>query len=159
MRQALTVALQDFDGAILLISHDRHLLTNSVDDFYLVHDGSVTEFEGDLDDYRKFLLGGTEDSSKTPNVEVKAKSSGAKQKQDQKAVRQIKTQVRNLEARLTRLNGKLKEIEVALADSGNYEADKADNLQDLLRGQHSLSEEISAAEEEWLTLSEQLEEA
>ena len=159
MRQALTVALQDFDGAILLISHDRHLLTNSVDDFYLVHDGAVTEFEGDLDDYRKFLLGGTEDPSKTPNVEVKAKSSGAKQKQDQKAVRQIKTLVRNLEARLTRLNGKLKEIEGALADTENYVADKADNLQDLLRSQHSLREEISAAEEQWLTLSEQLEEA
>lgn len=159
MRQALTVALQDFEGAILLISHDRHLLTNSVDDFYLVHDGAITEFDGDLDDYRKFLLGNTSDSSKTPNVEMKAKSSGVKQKQDQKALRQIKTQVRNLETRLTRLSGKLKEIEAALADIANYAADQADNLQSLVRSQHSLRDEIAAAEEEWLTLSEQLEEA
>lgn len=159
MRQALTVALQDFEGAILLISHDRHLLTNSVDDFYLVHDGAITEFDGDLDDYRKFLLGNTSDSSKTPNVEMKAKSSGVKQKQDQKALRQIKTQVRNLETRLTRLSGKLIEIEAALADIANYAADQADNLQSLVRSQHSLRDEIAAAEEEWLTLSEQLEEA
>jgi len=159
MRQALTVALQDFEGAILLISHDRHLLTNSVDDFYLIHDGLITEFDGDLDDYRKFLLGNTSDSSKTPNVEMKAKSSGVKQKQDQKVLRQIKTQVRNLEARLNRLNGKLSEIETALADAKNYEADQADNLQSLVRSQHSLTEEIASAEEEWLTLSEQLEEA
>jgi ATP-binding cassette subfamily F protein 3 len=159
MRQALTVALQDFEGAILLISHDRHLLTNSVDDFYLVHDGAITEFDGDLDDYRKFLLGNTSDSSKTPNVEIKAKSSGVKQKQDQKALRQIKTQVRNLETRLTRLSGKLNEIEAALADTANYTADQADNLQSLVRSQHSLRNEIASAEEEWLTLSEQLEEA
>jgi ATP-binding cassette subfamily F protein 3 len=159
MRQALTVALQDFEGAILLISHDRHLLTNSVDDFYLVHDGLITEFDGDLDDYRKFLLGSTSDSSKTPNVEMKAKSSGVKQKQDQKALRQIKTQVRNLEARLTRLNGKLAEVEIALADATNYEVDQADNLQSLIRSQHSLAEEIASAEEAWLDLSEQLEEA
>lgn len=157
MRQALTVALQDFDGAILLISHDRHLLANSVDDFYLVHDGMVTEFDGDLDDYRRFLLGSAGDTSKTPNVEVKAKSKGAKQKVDQKVQRQLKTQLRTLEARLARLSGKLEEVDASLADVTTYETEQADNLQDLIRTQHSLKQEIAAAEEEWLVLSEQIE--
>ena len=156
MRQALTVALQDFDGAILLISHDRHLLTNSVDDFYLVHDGNVTEFDGDLDDYRRFLLGTAGDTSKTPNVEVKAKSKGARQKVDQKAQRQLKTQLRTLEGRLARLSGKLSEVEAQLAEI-NYETDDTDNLQTLIRTQHDLKQELETAEEEWLELSEQIE--
>lgn len=157
MRQALTVALQDFDGAILLISHDRHLLSNSVDDFYLVHDGEVAEFDGDLDDYRRFLMGSAGDTSKTPNVEVKAKSKSPKPKVDQKAQRQLKTQIRTLEGRLTRLTGKLEEVEASLTDVTIYESEQADNLQDLIRTQHSLKQEIEAAEEEWLALSEQIE--
>ena len=65
MRQALTVALQTFDGAILLISHDRHLLANAVDSFLLLDRGRLTEFNGDLEDYRRFVL---TDGIKTPGA-------------------------------------------------------------------------------------------
>lgn len=170
MRQALTVALQEFAGAILLISHDRHLLANSVDDFYLVNQGQVTEYQGDLEDYRRFLLGGenaakpaaSDTSSKTNNSnksKPKASASaskGAKLKQDQKAQRQLKTQVRSLESRLERLSEKLTAVETKLSDSALYESDRADDLHDLVRNQQNLKEQISLAEEEWLTLSEKL---
>lgn len=159
MRQALTVALQDFEGAILLISHDRHLLANSVDDFYLVHDGEVTEFDGDLDDYRRFLMASAGEASKTPNIEVKAKSKGAKQKVDQKKQRQMKTQLRTLEGRLTRLGGKLAEVEASLANVTSYDTEQASDLQELVRTQHSLKQEIETAEEEWLLLSEEIEDS
>ena len=158
MRQALTIALQDFGGAILLISHDRHLLANSVDDFYLVDKGQVAPYEGDLEDYKKFLLGhatANEGSSK-PKVSEK-QSKGVKAKQDQKVVRQMRTQLRSLDTRLERLNTKLKDVEALMTDSELYEADNASQLHDLVRQQQNLKDEIELAEEEWLDLTEQLE--
>ena len=58
MRQALTVALQDFSGAIVLISHDEHLLANTVDEFLIINEGKIERFNGDLLDYRKMILQG-----------------------------------------------------------------------------------------------------
>lgn len=168
MRQALTVALQEFAGAILLISHDRHLLANSVDDFYLVDQGQVTAYAGDLEDYRQFLLGNSvaeKHSNKSEAPQLKASASaaaftskGAQLKKDQKAQRQLKTQVRSVESRLERLNEKLKTVETELADSQLYEGDHADKLHDLVRNRQNLQDEIELAEEDWLKLSEQLDE-
>ncbi len=160
MRQALTVALQEFSGAIVLISHDRHLLANSVDDFYLVHDGQVTEYEGDLEDYRRFILGSKGETSSTikepaPSVSAAAQK-GTKLKQDQKQQRQLKTQLRGLESRLDRLNEKLQGVESELADSTLYEPQQADKLHDLVRQQQNLKAEIELAEESWFEISEQL---
>src|SRR5690625_6943069 len=56
MREALTLALQDFEGAVIVVSHDRHLLRHTVDEFVLVSEGRVTDFDGDLDDYYRWLL-------------------------------------------------------------------------------------------------------
>lgn len=175
MRQALTVALQDFAGAILLISHDRHLLANSVDDFYLVDSGKVQEYSGDLEDYRRFLLGNQPDPESQNSLKkdtekgdtaksgqpVKPRASekqskGAQAKTDQKAQRQARTKLRNLETRLERLGGKLEEVEAQLADNDLYNPDRADELHDLVRQQQNLKEEINLAEENWLELSEEL---
>lgn len=162
MRQALTVALQEFSGAIVLISHDRHLLANSVDDFYLVHAGKVTDYEGDLEDYRRFILGTKSDqaaNTRAPGPSASAAAQkGTKLKQDQKQLRQLKTQLRGLESRLERLNEKLQLVETELADNVIYEPEHADKLHDLVRQQQNLKEEISIAEEDWLDLSEQLDE-
>jgi ATP-binding cassette subfamily F protein 3 len=162
MRQALTVALQDFSGAILLISHDRHLLANSVDDFYLVDRGEVSAYEGDLDDYKRFLLGHAPTTEAKTAEAHRPKASdkqtlGAKAKQDQKAIRQMRTQLRSLDTRLERLDTKLGEVESQLADSKLYESDQAEVLHDLVRQQQNLKEEIELAEEQWLELTEQLE--
>ncbi|MEX2327939.1 MAG: ATP-binding cassette domain-containing protein, partial [Pseudomonadales bacterium] len=130
MRQALTVALQDFDGAIVLISHDRHLLANTVDDFFLVHDGRVDLFKGDLEDYRKQLFG---ESRLLPRQQTgfdagSAKSEsgpGAAEKRptpklNHREAKQIRTRLGTIEKRLERLQRKLAEVDTALADPANY---------------------------------------
>ena len=75
MRQALTVALQDFSGAIVLISHDRHLLANTVDEFLIINEGKIERFNGDLLDYRKMILQGPyKESFKTKKItKIKSK--------------------------------------------------------------------------------------
>ena len=70
MRQALTMALQNFDGAIVVVSHDRHLLRNTVDQFWLVSDGAVQEYDGDLEDYERWLAERRKDDDEPPKREV-----------------------------------------------------------------------------------------
>lgn len=184
MRQALTVALQTFDGAILLISHDRHLLSNAVDSFLLLDRGRLTEFNGDLEDYRRFVL---TDGIKTPGTGKKdthevapakqithKQSSGKKKKQQvvepdnaptasnsinrsNKQTRQLKTKLRTLETRLERLNRKLGEVDEALTKTSLYEKGGGDDLQSLLREQLSLKDQISELEESWLDMTTTLE--
>ena len=71
MRHALTMALQSFKGAILLISHDRHLLSSSVDTFYLVDNKTVDVFDGDLDDYKDYILKPNIEKADSKKVKVK----------------------------------------------------------------------------------------
>lgn len=162
MRQALTVALQDFDGAIVLISHDRHLLANTVDEFVLVHDGAVRPFKGDLDDYRKRIFDDTDDDNAPTEAVEKAatvsKTDASRRHQDHKRTKQLKTRIRTIEERLARLARKLEEIEAKLADSSLYvEGGQSPDLQRLLREQMGLKDEISELEAEWLEHSEDLE--
>jgi ATP-binding cassette subfamily F protein 3 len=152
MRHALTVALQSFEGALLLISHDRHLLANTVDGFLLVEKGQVMTFEGDLDDYRKRVLNpenlATNRATK-PNVSPNPNTG--------KQIRQFKTQIKTLEERLDRLHRKLAEVDLALTDSELYLKSNDTNLQGLLRDKLSLETETATVEEQWLERQEQLE--
>ncbi|MFT5208411.1 MAG: ATP-binding cassette subfamily F protein 3 [Flavobacterium sp.] len=155
MRQALTVALQEFNGAILVISHDRHLLANTVDSFLLIEDGKLHQFEGDLEDYRKRLFG--EQTTSTPSPTLDTQKKQKKPKPDHKASRQLKTKILSLEKSLERLHRKLGEVDLALAKNTIYEKDNEDNLQNLIRDQMSLKDEIAILEEEWLSKTDLLE--
>ena len=163
MRQALTVALQDYDGAVVLISHDRHLLANTVDQFLLIDQGQVQRFDGDLEDYRRRLLGQTGSLVK-PEPETPAKTKSARQqrskprpqKGNHRQARQLRTRLSTIEQRLTRLHRKLEEVECALSDPSAYE-DGAADLQSLLREQIGLKDEIKTLEEDWLDKSTALE--
>ncbi|MGR9091551.1 MAG: ABC-F family ATP-binding cassette domain-containing protein [Gammaproteobacteria bacterium] len=155
MRQALTVALQEFDGAIVLISHDRHLLMNTVDAFLLVEDGKVVEYDGDLDDYRERLLGTGPGAATKP--EPKTKSKPPVRNDAFRENRQLKNRLKTLETRLERLQRKLAEVNERLADVTLYQDGASGDLQGLLREQLGLKEEISEAEETWLEMSEALE--
>ena len=185
MRQALTVALQTFDGAILLISHDRHLLANAVDSFLLLDRGRLTEFNGDLEDYRRFVLtdgiktpgaGNKDDGLRKPVTKriteesankkhnqqvtkpvVDATSSNRTNSASGKQARQLKTKLRTLETQLERLNRKLGEVEEGLTDSSLYENGGGDDLQSLLRDQLYLKDQIGELEESWLEMSTILE--
>ena len=185
MRQALTVALQTFNGAILLISHDRHLLSNAVDAFLLLDQGGLKPFDGDLEDYRSFVLtggiklpsGGPEKRVKTDKERLQnrtknkqaesARESGkdiAKEIEPDrtnpssgKQIRQIKTKLRTLETSLERLNRTLREADEALADISLYENGGGDDLQSALRNQLSLKAQIDELEENWLEMTTTLE--
>ena len=154
MRQALTVTLQDFSGAIVLISHDRHLLTNTVDMFLLIEGGQVEPFAGDLDDYRTRLLNRNKDTTaSSPRLEAPISPA----KKNFRASQQLNTKIKTLESRLERLNRKLAEVEASLGEVTLYQQTDSDDLQGLLREQISLKEQVELIEEEWLEVGEELE--
>ncbi len=151
MRQALTVALQDFSGAIVLISHDRHLLANTVDEFLIINHGKIERFNGDLLDYRKMVLQGPHKESS------KSKKDNEDKVKYRKDIKKIKTQILAIEKTLKRLNRKLAETQGFLNSPELYNDSSKMNLHDLLRDQVNLDAEIKSTEEEWLELNEELE--
>ena len=155
MRQALTIALQEFGGAILLISHDRHLLVNTVDEFLIIDNGKLTNFNGDLEDYRKAILKGTTDF-KSKKV-IKETDTKPIVKIDKKEARQIRAQISANEKTLKRLQRKLSETEEFLNSPKSYTDESGQDLQSLLRNQADLTSQIELTEEEWLQLNTQLE--
>ena len=151
MRRALTVALQDFSGAIVLISHDRHLLANTVDEFLIINEGKIERFNGDLLDYRKMILQGPLKES------FKSKKDNEDKVKDRKDLKKIKTQILAIEKTLKRLNRKLAETQEFLNSPELYNDSSKMNLHDLLRDQVNLDTEIKSTEQEWLELNEELE--
>lgn len=172
MRQALTVALQSFAGALVLVSHDRHLMNNTVDQFLLVNEGSVLPYDGDLSDYRDNLIrpagrtataaGPTTATSSGPNDKHVSKPASTEKKQKHtpgKVVRQLKTRINTLDNSMGRLQRKLSEVEEKLGDASLYETADHPDLQSLLRDQLELQNQLEELEESWLTLTEELEAA
>jgi ATP-binding cassette subfamily F protein 3 len=162
VRHALTLALQAFSGAIVVVSHDRHLLRNTVDEFWLIDGGRVEPFNGDLSDYQRWVGESRTPADSTP----KAPSAGEK-KSDKKEQRQLSaaererlkplTQaLRQLEQRIERLQQKRQQLESELADPQLYEGANP-RLQVLLKEQSAVQLELSATEEQWLEKSEELE--
>lgn len=162
MRYALTVALQSFEGAIMLVSHDRHLLGNAVDQFMLVKDGEVTVFEGDLADYEAML--------KNPDTPVELSSSHSKNENvvDKKALRQqaaerrenrksFTRRLKQVDKRLAIVQKRSAEIEALLSKDEMYDPANQSELQTLLLEKGELQKEMDALESEWLELSEILE--
>ena len=148
MRHALTIALQTFKGAILLISHDRHLLNSSVDSFYLVDNGKVDIFNGDLNDYKNYIL----DINSVELRESKKKKNKEPNeiKDDTQAIKSLNIEISKLEKRLIRLNNKLDEANLKLADPDLYKDSSNDDLQDLIRNQLELSNEVELVDTEWM---------
>ena len=154
MRHALTVAIQTFKGAILLISHDRHLLNSSVDTFYLVDKGSLEIFDGDLDDYKNYILDIKSSDSKESKKKKSPKES-PKEDNSQK-IKTLNSGISKLDKRLYRLNTKLVEANNKLADPELYSDGSNVDLQDLIRNQLELTNEIEAAEKDWMDKAAEL---
>ena len=154
MRHALTVAIQTFKGAILLISHDRHLLNSSVDTFYLVDKGSLEIFDGDLDDYKNYIL----DIKSSDSKESKKKKSPKElpKEDNSQKIKTLNSGISKLDKRLHRLNTKLVEANNKLADLELYSDGSNVDLQDLIRNQLELTNEIEAAEKEWMDKAAEL---
>ena len=154
MRHALTVAIQTFKGAILLISHDRHLLNSSVDTFYLIDNGALEIFDGDLDDYKNYILDIKSSDNKQSKKKKPAKD-GPKEDNSEK-IKTLNSSISKLDKRLFRLNTKLTEANNKLADPELYSDDSSEDLQDLIRNQLELTNEVEAAEKEWMDKAAEL---
>ncbi|MDD2034402.1 MULTISPECIES: ATP-binding cassette domain-containing protein [unclassified Pseudomonas] len=162
MRLALTMALQEFSGAVLVVSHDRHLLKSTTDNFFLVADGKVEEFDGDLEDYARWLVDYRQRNAPVSTTPANPDKTDKKaQRQAAAALRQQlaphKREADKLEVELGKLHEKLQKIETSLGDSGLYEAARKDELRDLLAEQARLKVREAELEEAWMQALELLE--
>ncbi|MDX1804805.1 MAG: ATP-binding cassette domain-containing protein, partial [Alcanivorax sp.] len=164
MREALTLALQAFDGAVVLVSHDRHLLETTVDEFYLVANGAVSRFDGDLDDYARWLQQNRKDGKPTREdkpadaLDAKAKRQLAAQKREQ--LRPLKKQVEKRESALSQCEAALAKVESALGDDALYTDDnRKAEMNGLLGDQARLKKQHDELEGDLLEAMQALEDA
>ena len=169
-REALTMALSQFEGALLLVSHDRHLLRSTCDSLILVHDGSCGAYDGDLDDYaalvlehRKSVLEADRQSRAVPQAEPQVnrreERRQAAQERAQKAAlkKPLLKKLADLEKRMNEGNAKLAELDAKIADSGWYASAAPEEVQTVMKKRGLLADEVAKIEEEWLTVSEEIE--
>ncbi|HEK0787651.1 ABC transporter ATP-binding protein [Proteus sp. GOKU] len=172
MRQALTQALISFEGAIVVVSHDRHLLRSTTDDLYLVHDGQVEPFDGDLDDYQQWLVDQNRQETQAnksqqdnDNITTSTNLSAQDKKEQKRKEAEFRQQTQPLRKKLTTLESKmdklsqeLSDIETALSDSGIYDTSRKNELSDCLSRQGVTKSALEEVEMEWMELQETLEE-
>ena len=175
MRHALTMALQDFEGAVVLVSHERQLVASVCDELILVHGGESREFDGDLVAYADWLRQARIDMIKnggkqpaTPvksQVEIKPTISKLDKEAQRKeaarrreASRPIRKNIEKLETEIAKIQPKLVEIETQLADTTLYDANRKDDLLKLMNEQTELKAKLAQAEEKMLEFMMELEE-
>jgi ATP-binding cassette subfamily F protein 3 len=167
MRQALSVALIEYTGALVVISHDRHLLRSVCDELLIVHDGIVDRFNRSLDDYPAWLREQEEKAEQaltkwqeSPAKSVNKKQQRQEQAQRRKRLKPLYDKIRDVETDLAANRSRLTEIETSLADEAIYaNPDRTDELTDLVREQATIKSAIESLEWEWLEAREQLEQA
>ncbi|MCG9691591.1 ABC transporter ATP-binding protein [Vibrio sp. Isolate22] len=167
MRQALTFALQTFEGAMVIVSHDRYLLRATTDDLYLVHDRQVAPFDGDLNDYYKWLTEQQKVERKEAQAQAPAKdganSAAAKKEQKRKEAefRKLTAPTRKkltqFEKQMDKLTLALEEAEQQLSDTSLYEAENKAKLNEVLALQASSKSQLEEVEMDWMSTQEELE--
>ena len=156
MRYAVEAALQEFSGAVIMVSHDRHMLTSTCNEFWLVAEGRCDKFEGDLDDYARWLQ--TRQRGTPAESEPKSKTSSAKDQRKAGAdFRTLRDAVKKLDSKLARLTGDIRKIDDQLADPALYDDPRGKKASDLRQQQRDLRKQLEAAEEEWMAKSAELE--
>ncbi|EPT0360165.1 ABC transporter ATP-binding protein [Enterobacter cloacae] len=164
MRQALTEALIEFEGALVVVSHDRHLIRSTTDDLYLVHDGKVEPFDGDLEDYQQWLTD-VQKQENQPEESAKENANSAQARKDQKRreaelrtqTQPLRKEIARLEKEMEKLNATLADVEEKLADSGLYDQSRKAELTDCLQTQAKTKSSLEECEMAWLDAQEQLE--
>lgn len=164
MRHALTLALQDFQGAVILVSHDRALLRATCDQFLLVADGKAAVFDGDLDDYSQWLNTQRLQEKQVAQSELAVKPNKNDRAQN-KAERQARIaerrpllkELEQIERNMTQMQTDKQACDERLNDAELYAANDKTELQQLLKTQAELSAKLQVCEERWLELHELLE--
>ncbi len=161
-RESLVRALNEYPGAVILISHDRHMVEATVDRLWIVGDGTVARYDGDLDDYKKLILSGRrsgsgqaaseEDAPAAPQVSKAEQRKNAAERRE--ALKPLRKQISALEIQMTRLQKTIGDLDGQLADPALYAKEPAKAAE--LAKQKSLAEKtLTKAEGEWLALSEE----
>ncbi|MGI9280801.1 MAG: ATP-binding cassette domain-containing protein [Endozoicomonas sp.] len=166
MRHALTMALQTFEGAMILVSHDRNLLRSTTDDLFLVHGGRVESFEGDLEDYSVWLTQQRQEEKLESTSETVQSINSAQNRKEQKRLdaerrkqlRPMKKKVASLEQKLEKQQSLLADVESELANPMLYEHSEKERLKSWLDQQTQYKKIIADIEEEWMEALEALEE-
>ena len=158
MRDALALALQAYSGAVIIVAHDRDLLEKIVDEFWLIEDGSLKTYRGDLDDYTESRQ---QQAALTTPTSKNAVSSRKRQRQERAAVRKseqdLRKTIKQLERDIEQGAAALKSLEATLADKDTYAQMPADDLNALLAEAAAARKNIEALEESWLAVSSKLE--
>ena len=166
MRQALTEALVDYEGSLVVVSHDRHLLRNTVEEFYLVHDKKVEEFKGDLEDYQKWLSEQNSTSENKVSEKVGDNENSVHNRKEQKRreaeLRQqtapLRKKITQLEEKMNKFSSELASIENQLGDAELYSVENKEKLTALLAQQVDVKKALDDVEMEWMAAQEELEE-
>jgi ATP-binding cassette subfamily F protein 3 len=165
MRQALALALQNFAGAMVLVSHDRHLLRVTSDRLLLVHDRRVDDFPLSLDDYSQWLADqnrpgrGAVRAHSTTNSAAARKEKKRLQAEQRKQLKPLREKVSNAEAALEKLHARQSELERSLAEPGLYNEENKVRMKALLLEKAEVDRQCESAELEWLEVFEKLERA
>ncbi|MCW8125497.1 ATP-binding cassette domain-containing protein [Microbulbifer halophilus] len=166
MRHALTLALTEFPGAVVLVSHDRYLLANTTDEFILVADGRAEPYDGDLEDYKRWLLSFNReqknrdekaDDRTAPTEDRKAQRRAAAARREQ--LKPLTNRLKSVEQKMGRAEKQLAALDEQLADENLYSGGQQDEIARLNQAQAQQREELEALEMEWLEISEELEAA
>jgi len=160
MRHALNMALQDFEGALIVVSHDRFMLRTVCDQLWLVNQGRVDQFKMDIDDYPKWLAEQKKASEISSTSTASINNKTAKKKlsaEARKKLQPLQKQLTSLERKMANAEKFKTDIHDKLSDSNIYSASKKDELQTLLTQQKSNNAENDALEEQWFELSEAIE--
>ena len=164
MRHALTLALQAFSGAVLLVTHDRHLLRNTADELWLIADGSVQVYDGDVASYERTVAAETPGESRRPAAATPSPARAGKdarnRRQDAASRREqlkpLRASLRSLEKELARAEAEMQDLQSRLADPALYEGDEQGELPALTKREGELRQLTESLEERWIETQETL---
>ena len=157
MREALAVALQEYEGALLLVSHDRHLLRNTVDDFWIVKGGGVSRFDDDIDAYAELISRDMDGQGQSrPKTARERRQDKARARESLKPLKQRQTKI---ERAIADLQPKLDKLAAVLASPDTYGSQSTAKLKALAEEHGQMKKRIASLEQEWLDVAEQLEAA
>lgn len=169
-REALTMALSTFEGAVLIVSHDRHLLRAATERLWLVHEGRVDEYDGDLDDYAELVLEHRRTTAAVERAErlaakeapsVNKKEARRQEAQERQRIAELrkplKKELDKVEKELSRKSEALKALAARLADPELYSSADPDEVARVTREHGELAPQVEELEMRWLELSEQIE--
>lgn len=154
MRNALSIALQDYEGAMLLVSHDRFLIRTTTDQLLLVAEGKLQDFEGDLDDYQRWLLQFRKQQAATASTSTLKKGQRQEETKQRELRRPLQQKIKQLEQEISKLQKSILALETQLSDQPFYVAQSKEQLQNHAMSLTTMKKQLDEAEHAWLEVTE-----